>query len=459
MRPLDHADLIAERVRALKLVIFDFDGVFTDNLVYVLEDGREAVRCSRAEGLGLRRLEQLDIEAVILSTEVNAVVGARGAKLKIQVLQGCEDKLASLKALLESRRLDPSQVAFVGNDLNDLDCLRWVGLPIVVHDAHADVLDVAIYRTKRRGGNGAVREVCDLVASVLEGAAGRGPSAAGGRAEAATRAGTDRQAPEARVGGNPFGLNGRVVVVTGGAGLLGRNFTEALLRAGARVCVVDLVPVAERDGLLSLVADVTDRNSLQAALEKILAEHGVPDGLINAAALDFPPDASAAENGPFETLTTESWDRVMDANVKGIFLCCQVFGGAMAAAGRGSIVNIGSIYGMVSPDQGLYQHRRDRGEEFYKPITYSVSKSALYNLTRYLACYWGNRNVRVNIVSFGGVSNNQDPEFMSRYNAKVPLGRMAKPEEYGGVVQFLLSEAASYITGSNLVVDGGFTAL
>ena len=144
---------------------------------------------------------------------------------------------------------------------------------------------------------------------------------------------------------------------------------------------------------------------------------------------------------------------------KGTLLCCQVLGGAMAARGKGSIVNIASIYGMVSPDQSLYQYRRDRGEIFYKPVAYSASKSALYNLTRYLAAYWGGKGVRVNTLTLGGVYNNQDPKFLERYNPKVPLGRMADVNEYNGVVQFLLSDAASYVTGSNIVADGGFTAL
>jgi NAD(P)-dependent dehydrogenase (short-subunit alcohol dehydrogenase family) len=149
---------------------------------------------------------------------------------------------------------------------------------------------------------------------------------------------------------------------------------------------------------------------------------------------------------------------VMSVNVKGVFLCSQVFGGAMAEGGGGSIVNIASIYGMISPDQGLYAYRRERGEEFYKPVAYSVSKSALYNLTRYLATYWGAAGVRVNTLTFAGVAGGQDPEFLERYHAKVPLGRMARGEECANAVQFLLSDAASYVTGANLVVDGGFTA-
>lgn len=257
----------------------------------------------------------------------------------------------------------------------------------------------------------------------------------------------------------PFDLHDRVVVVTGGAGQLGRGFVGALVAAGAKIAVIDRTPVAETAETLSFRCDITERPALEDALARIERHWGVPWGLVNAAALDSPPDSPPEENGPFETYPEASFDRIMDVNVKGTFLCCQVFGGAMAAKGGGSIVNIASIYGMVSPDQSLYQYRRDRGETFFKPVAYSTSKSALYNLTRYLAAYWGGKGVRVNTLTLGGVYNGQDPAFLERYQAKVPLGRMADANEYNGVVQFLLSDAASYVTGSNIVVDGGFTAL
>ena len=259
--------------------------------------------------------------------------------------------------------------------------------------------------------------------------------------------------------GSLFDVRDRVVVVTGGAGQLGGAFASSLTSAGAKVAVIDRVPVKEGPALLSVACDITDRAALDAALARIEKTWDTPCGLVNAAAIDSPPDAPPEENGPFETYPESSFDRIMGVNVKGTMLCCQVFGGAMAKRGKGSIVNIASIYGMVSPDQSLYQYRRDRGEIFFKPVAYSASKSALYNLTRYLAAYWGAKGVRVNTLTLGGVYNNQDPKFLERYNAKVPLGRMADVNEYNSVVQFLLSDAASYVTGSNIVADGGFTAL
>lgn len=185
---------------------------------------------------------------------------------------------------------------------------------------------------------------------------------------------------------------------------------------------------------------------------------GVPHALINNAAIDSPPDAPAEENGPFELYPERSWDRVMDVNVKGVFLTCQVVGGQMAAARRGSIINISSIYGVISPDQRIYEYRRGAGAPFFKPVAYSVSKSSLLNLTRHLATYWAGCGVRINTLTCGGVLNRQDEQFLQGYCTRVPLGRMAREDEYNGVVIFLVSDASSYLTGSNMVVDGEWTA-
>lgn len=158
---------LAQLIRTIRLVAFDFDGVFTDNMVYVFEDGREAVRCTRSDGLGLSKLKGLGVAAVIISTETNPVVGARSRKLAIQCVQSCADKRAALDGLVADLGISLAQVAFVGNDINDLPCLTSVGLPIVVRDAHPDVVPHARYQTHTPGGRGAVREVCDLFEGVL----------------------------------------------------------------------------------------------------------------------------------------------------------------------------------------------------------------------------------------------------------------------------------------------------
>lgn len=267
-----------------------------------------------------------------------------------------------------------------------------------------------------------------------------------------------------------FDLTGHVVVVTGGLGQLGCAFAAGLAAQGARVAILDrasdsaaadaaVAACGGPDRAIVVEADVTQRETLEAALATIEARWMTPTGLVNNAALDSPPNAPAGENGPYETYPDEIFDRIMEVNVKGVHFCCQVFGGAMAARGRGSIVNIGSIYGVLSPDQRLYDYRRTGGETFFKPVGYSVSKSALYNLTRYLAVYWGSAGVRSNIVTFAGVFNNQDPRFLERYLPKVALGRMADPSDYVGVVVFLMSDASAYATGATFTIDGGFTAI
>lgn len=264
-----------------------------------------------------------------------------------------------------------------------------------------------------------------------------------------------------------FDVSHEIVVVTGAAGQLGAQYCRAFLERGAQVAGLDLKPSLVSEALtrefssrfIFQATDVTRREALDAALAVVKERFAIPTVLINNAAIDSPPDAPLSENGPFEEYPDESWDRVMNVNVKGVYLCCKVFGAAMAKAGRGSIINVSSIYGVVSPDQNIYDYRRQRGEIFYKPVAYSVSKSALLNLTRYLAVYWAKRNVRVNTLVIAGVFNNQEEAFLAAYCGRIPIGRMARRDEYDGAVLFLAGSAASYMTGSTLVADGGWTAI
>jgi NAD(P)-dependent dehydrogenase (short-subunit alcohol dehydrogenase family) len=266
-----------------------------------------------------------------------------------------------------------------------------------------------------------------------------------------------------------FDLEGRVVVVTGGLGQLGSAYAAALAGRGARVAILDVAagPDADAADLSSGLeagairvwrTDVTDRAAVEAALAEVEGAWGLPHGLVNNAALDSPPDAPPEEVGPFEDYPEASFERVLAVNVTGTLVPCQVFGGAMARAGRGSIVNVSSVYGLLSPVQDLYAFRRREGGTFTKPVAYSVSKSAVLNLTRYLATYWARRGVRVNTLTLAGVAAGQPREFLEAYAARMPVGRMMEPAEAVGAVVFLLSDASSYVTGANLVVDGGWTA-
>ena len=255
-----------------------------------------------------------------------------------------------------------------------------------------------------------------------------------------------------------FDLSGRVAVVTGGTGQLGAEYASGLAERGMRVAVFDIAAGEASVGVRAYQVDVTDRASIEEAGRAVEAELGVPHLLVNNAGLDSPPDALAEDVGPFEAYPEASFDRVMDVNVKGAFLCCQVVGAAMAREGRGSIINISSIYGLLSPVQDLYEFRRRGGEQFVKPVAYSVSKSAILNLTRYLATYWAKAGVRVNTLTLAGVWNDQPPEFLEAYNARVPMGRMLQAREALGPLVFLASDASSYVTGANVIVDGGWSA-
>ena len=239
-------------------------------------------------------------------------------------------------------------------------------------------------------------------------------------------------------------LAGTVAVVTGASGRLGPVWIETLAEAGATVVGLDL---AEGDGVIA--ADVTDRATLDAARRQIEAEHGTVGVLVNNAGIDQPPDPAA---GGAETL--ERFRQTVDVNLAGTWNAIQAFGPAMVEAGRGSIVNLGSLYATVAPEPRFYDHLPG----FVKPAAYAASKAGVLQLTRYFARLWGPHGVRVNALSPGGVRATQDPEFVEKYCARVPLGRMAEPDDLRGPLVFLASDASRYVTGHELRVDGGFTA-
>jgi NAD(P)-dependent dehydrogenase (short-subunit alcohol dehydrogenase family) len=264
-----------------------------------------------------------------------------------------------------------------------------------------------------------------------------------------------------------FDVGGQIVLITGASGQLGSEYASAFLQRGARVVGLDIEQSSGSHALSAKyperyffqAVDVTVKSSLQQALAAVLGRFGTPTVLINNAAIDSPPSAPLEENGPFEDYPEASWDKVIDVNLKGVYLCCQVFGAAMAKAGKGSIINIASIYGVVAPDQSLYEYRRNRGEVFFKPVAYSASKSGILNLTRYLSVYWAKQSVRVNSLTIAGVFNGQEQAFLDVYCGRIPIGRMANVDEYNGSMLFLASDASRYMTGANLVVDGGWTAI
>lgn len=271
-----------------------------------------------------------------------------------------------------------------------------------------------------------------------------------------------------------FNLSGRVAIVTGGAGLLGAEFCRTLAEAGAAVVVADINGEAATSlvetlkdsgrGALAVPTDVTSPASVQRMVEAALEAFGRLDILVNSAALDpkFDPQhlgtggaRATLASPPFEDYPLELWNQALAVNLTGVFLCCQAAVKPMLAQGGGVIVNLSSIYGLAAPDQRMYQ--RPGQPPQYKPAYYTVTKAGILGLTKYLAAYYAGKNIRVNALSPGGVYNGHDEAFVQAYSARAILGRMAQKDEMNGALLFLVSDASKYMTGANLVVDGGWT--
>jgi 2-deoxy-D-gluconate 3-dehydrogenase len=266
-----------------------------------------------------------------------------------------------------------------------------------------------------------------------------------------------------------FNMRSRTVLVTGGGGLLGRQFALALAQAGADVMLADLAfdaaaeqaEVIRADGLSAdaLAVDVIDPDSTREMVQQTLARFGRLDVLINSAALDpkFDPQHQSEQiANAFETYSLEAWRKALDVNLTGMFLASQAAVQPMLAQGQGVIINICSTYGLNGPDQRIYA--RPDGTQSYKPVYYSVTKAGVLGFTRYLAAHYAGKNIRVNALTPGGVYNQHDDVFVKAYSAKTILGRMANLDEMSAAMLFLASDASSYMTGSNLIIDGGWTA-
>ncbi|MCA1646467.1 MAG: SDR family oxidoreductase [Chloroflexi bacterium] len=271
-----------------------------------------------------------------------------------------------------------------------------------------------------------------------------------------------------------FRLDGRVALVTGGAGLLGRRYCEALLQAGARVVIGDLDGQRAEDLAAELAPDaafgrkldVTHEESVRATVHDTVERFRRLDILVNNAALTVRGGSEqlspAAYFAPFEDYQRAVWEQAINVNLTGMLLCAQAAGRQMLdqAPSGGVIVNISSTYGVVAPDQRLYEGVTSPYAEtgFNTPVSYAVTKTAVLGLTRYLATYWGRKNIRVNALTPHGVYDRHDESFVANFAYRSPLGRMARNDEYRGALLFLVSDASSYMTGANLIVDGGWTA-
>jgi NAD(P)-dependent dehydrogenase (short-subunit alcohol dehydrogenase family) len=264
-----------------------------------------------------------------------------------------------------------------------------------------------------------------------------------------------------------FDLSDRVAVITGGAGMLGLQHAQAIHRAGGIPILLDIIApgsaeLRARTGFAveCVECDITSEKDIQEALAKIVAQHGRLDILINNAANNPKVEnAGGLDNSRLENFPLDSWHADLAVGLTGAMLCSRVFGGEMARRGKGVIVNVSSDLALIAPDQRLYAIEGNSAQsQPVKPVSYSVVKTGLIGLTRYLATYWATSGVRANALCPGGVENGQDVVFLKRIAERIPLGRMARQDEYQGAITFLCSDASSYMTGAVLAIDGGRSA-
>lgn len=265
-----------------------------------------------------------------------------------------------------------------------------------------------------------------------------------------------------------FGLKRRVAVVTGGAGKLGTEFVDALIAADAKVALIDIIEpnhrlrsLAQKNSMIFFKADIRDEGEIRKVLLEIEKKWESPSILINNAGWKASPNNPQGAGQPFEAYPMDLWDQIFSINTTAAAKCAKIFGGRMVEKKiSGSIINIVSHYALISADQRIYEYRERQGKpKFIKDAAYGASKAALISLTRDLATLWASQGIRVNAIALGGVLNSSsDQEFIKNYSARVPLGRMAQLDEYNGALIFLASQASSYITGTTLIADGGWTA-
>ena len=263
-------------------------------------------------------------------------------------------------------------------------------------------------------------------------------------------------------------INNKTIILTGGLGLLGRSITEHLSKNNNLV-LLDIKKKEKlkkiknfsklKNNIFYIKCDVANKNDIKKALRIILKKYKFIDVLINNAAFNDPFIKKInLKKTFFENYSFKDWSKSISINLNSLFLCSQIFGKEMTKNKKGSIINIASIYGMVSPDQNIYQSRNSKNT-FIKNPAYPTAKGGMLSFTRYLASYWGRKGIRVNSISPGGIEDKQHKEFIKKYSEKTALGRMAKTKDIVGVIEFLCRDDSSYITGSNIVVDGGWTAV
>lgn len=450
---------------AISLLVFDIDGVLTDGSVSIDETEHEHKSYNLTEIDALNDLRRSGYKIAAITGEDKPIVDVfqRLAQWD-SFLRGCKDKVAGIEQLEKQFAIDASEICYIGDGKYDVPAIRYAGLGVAPANAIPEAKEAADVVLEGFGGKNCINELRRLLQR-LQKKEGMETVKGTGKADKATAHGEHNAMDK-------FRIPGRVVVITGGAGLMGGNHAEAVLSGGgvpvlldiseealerAKQCLAEKFPDGE---VMTCKTDITDREALKRVSDELMKKYGHIDALINNAANNPKMEGNAANMGAirFENFPLAMWAADVAVGLTGALLCSQVFGTQMAKQKSGVILNISSDLGVIAPDQRIYRKEGLRDEEqTVKPVTYSVIKHGLLGLTKYIATYWAEKGVRCNALCPAGIENGQDEDFIRKLTNLVPMGRMATKDEYQSTVLYMISDASAYMTGATVIVDGGRT--
>ena len=450
----------------IRLLIFDIDGVLTDGSVSIDEAGHEHKSYNLTEIDALNDLRRDGYMLAAITGEDKPIVDVFQRLLPWNVfLRGCKDKVAGIRKLEKHLVVDASEICYIGDGKYDVPAIRYAGLGVAPGNAIAEAKETADIVLEGLGGKNCINELRRLLLSMKK-------QGEGAKILATTDVENRTVNPDIKTAMDKFNIPGRLVIITGGAGLMGYNHAEAALSGGGIPVLLDIsedalvfakgrltekFPAGE---IMTYRADITDRVALETVRDELLEKYGHIDALINNAANNPKMEGNAKNMGAitFENFPLSMWGADIAVGLTGSLLCSQVFGAQMAKQNRGVILNISSDLGVIAPDQRIYRKPGLRDEDqTVKPVTYSVIKHGLIGLTKYVATYWAEKGVRCNALCPAGIENGQDEGFIRKLTNLVPMGRMATKDEYQSTVLYMISDASAYMTGATVIVDGGRT--
>ena len=449
-----------------RLLVFDIDGVLTDGNVSIDEAGHEHKSYNLTEIDALNDLRRSGYIVAAITGEDKPIVDVFQRLLPWDgFLRGCKDKVAGIQQLEMQFAVDALEICYIGDGKYDVPAIRYAGLGIAPGNAITEAKEAADVVLRGVGGKDCINELRSLISNMNS-------QGKGANNLTVMSAENREDNSDIRTAMDKFDISGRTVVITGGAGLMGYNHAEAVLSGGGIPVLLDIseealdfakrrllerFPVGE---VVTYRSDITDRVALEKVCDELLKKNGHIDALINNAANNPKMEGNAKNMGAitFENFPLSMWAADISVGLTGSLLCSQVFGAQMALQGSGVILNISSDLGIIAPDQRIYRKDGLNDEEqTVKPVTYSVIKHGLIGLTKYIATYWAEKGVRCNALCPAGIENGQEEDFIRKLTNLVPMGRMAKKDEYQSTVLYMISDASAYMTGATVIVDGGRT--